>query len=70
MAEDRAHDFSENAHKLLPNRIRGGGTAFNNLRCPAAPVWIAALTLDLAIGLANATLGQGVELSRGEMTAE
>jgi hypothetical protein len=46
------------------------GTAFNSLRCPAAPVWIAPLTLDLAIRLANATLGQPVELSRGEMTAE
>jgi hypothetical protein len=46
------------------------GTAFNGHRARAAPVWIAPLTLDLAISVANATLERRVELSRGEMTAE
>jgi hypothetical protein len=44
--------------------------AFNSPDCPAAPVWIAVPTLDLAVRLANATHGYRLKLSRGEMTAE
>jgi hypothetical protein len=70
MAEDRAHDFPENAHCFLPNGPRNDVTAFGSFCCPAVPVQIAFSSLLVGARLANATSMTLLKLSRGEMTAE
>jgi hypothetical protein len=71
MAEDRAHNFTENAHGLLPNGLEDDGAASTAL------VLSGGAGLDRAAGaylvsasLANAIPGAGVKLTRGQMTAE
>jgi hypothetical protein len=55
MAEDPAHDLSENAHRLLSNGIETV-VGLQQLALPGGSGLDRENSLDLAIGLANATL--------------